>query len=515
MAVIRAVLLPLVAACVAVATVSCTHLPDRVPDSAIQQRLAAAEDLTARGCYRCLKDAAAIYDELLGPSSPAVTTIAQTAHDTYMLLALRELELGIPDSGGRGRAHRLPGITNRRSHEVCERLLSALAARSGDHIVVSHGEDELSPDHRNVVVHLQAGWRHSIVQAYTYVALDCALSLSAGLQPDLDAVLAQYPQSGALRYRRLICTTPFPHEAARALVSADPGFAEVLLAIAQHTIGQRTIVSTYGDLHRAFEAIPESRLIGLNLAGLALGLSRYEEALRYYDHVLTQAPDRDAQLGRVKALTHLKRHREAIATLDQLLLDPSWSPGEKYYWRAVNQLHLSAPDRAYDDALAAQRSWPGSPVHRLAGMAALTLGRLTDARHHLQAWHEMEKDDCEGLLYLGYLESAEKEWSPALQRFTGALTCYEKSVEELSAVIQTLRADRSAQSVGVIEGVTAVLSEAKLLQVASIYNAAVAAKMIGKRQLALDLAKRVLGDAKYGSLAKDFILDIDLIGSSR
>jgi hypothetical protein len=36
--------------------------------------------------------------------------------------------------------------------------------------------------------------------------------------------------------------------------------------------------------------------------------------------------------------------------------------------------------------------------------------------------------------------------------------------------------------------------------------------MLGNRQLALDFARRALGDSKYGGLAKDFILDIDLIG---
>jgi hypothetical protein len=291
----------------------------------------------------------------------------------------------------------------------------------------------------------------------------------------------------------------------------EPRFSELYLAIAQHALGERRILSAYADLTRAFEAIPESRAIALTLAGVALGLVRFDEALRLYDRVLAAGPDRDALLGRVKALTYMNRPDEAIATIDSLMGDSEWNPGEKYYWRALNNLRRSAPEAAYRDAKIAMQSWPGPPVYRLAGIAAFMLGRLPDARHHLQSSVEMDGDDCEALLHLGYIDAAERTWMAALSRFRAAAACFGKSAAAASAEVSAPGTDPSIGD-GVAAGVRTAVAEALALQAAAHYNGALAAKMLGNRQLALDLARRALSDPKYGGLAKDFILDIDLIG---
>jgi hypothetical protein len=59
--------------------------------------LSAADTLVARGCYRCLQDATQIYEQLLRERDVTPQT-AQKAHDSFMLLALRERELGVPAS---------------------------------------------------------------------------------------------------------------------------------------------------------------------------------------------------------------------------------------------------------------------------------------------------------------------------------------------------------------------------------------------------------------------------------
>ena len=96
--------------------------------------------------------------------------------------------------------------------------------------------------------------------------------------------------------------------------------------------------------------------IALALANVTFSYARYADALALFDRILASpalARCRAAgRLGRAKSLSYLKRHDEAIAQLIELLQnDPSNNPGEKYYWRAWNQLQLGRAQLAYDDAI--------------------------------------------------------------------------------------------------------------------------------------------------------------------
>jgi tetratricopeptide (TPR) repeat protein len=510
---LKSLLLPLIVACAVIWPSACAHAPATSRESAFRQRSSAADALVARGCYRCLQEATGIYRQLL-TERYRTALIAQKAHDSFMMLALRERELGVPDSGAALEAHQVGRVATPASHDLCESLLSALASPSTEGRILPDGRDDPRNDYNGLARRLQAAWPSSILPAYGYIALDCSLTLPADLRPRTEDLFAAYPDSLALTYRHLLCQTPLPEAAARELLRSEPRFSELHLALAQHALSERRIVSAHADLTRAFEAIPESRAIGLTLAGVALGLVNFDEALRLYDHVLAAGPSREALLGRVKALTYMNRPGEAIATLDALLGDSEWSPGEKYYWRGLNNLRRSDADAAYKDAKIALQSWPGPPVYRLAGIAAFVLGRLQDARHHLASSVEMDRDDCEALLHLGYVDAAEQIWTAALDRFTSAATCFGKSAVEASAGAPELRTDPSIGG-GLTAGVRTAVAEARALEAAAHFNGALAAKMLGNRALALDFARRALSDPKYGGLAKDFILDIDLIGRSK
>jgi tetratricopeptide (TPR) repeat protein len=489
---------------------ACAHAPAPARDAVLRERSAAADGLAARGCYRCLQEATGIYEQLLAERFRAPVT-AQKAHDTFMMLALRERELGVPDSRAGVKAHQVAGLATAASHDLCQFLLSVLASPSTEGRVLPDGRDDPRDDHNGLAQRLQREWPRSVAHAYGYIALDCWLTLPAELRPRTEDLFAAYPDSLALKYRHFLCQTPLREETARELLRTEPRFSELYLTMAQHALGERRLVSAHAHLTRAFEAIPESRAIALTLADVALGLVRFDEALRLYDHVLAAAPDREAVLGRVKALTYLNRSDEAIATIDSLIGDSEWSPGEKYYWRALNNLRRSALDAAYRDATIAMQSWPGPPVYRLAGIAAFMLGRLPDARRHLQSSIEMDGDDCEALLHLGYIDAAEQAWTAALGRFRSAATCFGASAQRASAGASAPGTDPSIQD-GLAAGVRTAVAEALALQAAAHFNGALAAKMLGNREQALELARRALSDPKYGGLAKDFILDIDLIG---
>src|SRR5688500_11138957 len=68
-------------------------------------QLAAADRLAARGCYLCLKEAAAAYAALLEQSDDPI--LAMKALENNLMIALREMELRIPDSGARDAARAL------------------------------------------------------------------------------------------------------------------------------------------------------------------------------------------------------------------------------------------------------------------------------------------------------------------------------------------------------------------------------------------------------------------------
>ena len=69
----------------------------RVSPEALAARLAEADRLASRGCYLCLKEAAAADAALLGETHDA--TAVTKALETNLMLAIREIDLRIPDSG--------------------------------------------------------------------------------------------------------------------------------------------------------------------------------------------------------------------------------------------------------------------------------------------------------------------------------------------------------------------------------------------------------------------------------
>src|SRR5262245_15495311 len=73
--------------------------------SEVASRLAEADRLASRGCYLCLKEAAAAYASLLGLTDDVGAR--RKALENHLMLALREIELRMPDSGAREAAEQL------------------------------------------------------------------------------------------------------------------------------------------------------------------------------------------------------------------------------------------------------------------------------------------------------------------------------------------------------------------------------------------------------------------------
>src|SRR5688572_22924858 len=80
-------------------------LVPRLAPEVLAARLADADRLASRGCYLCLKEAAAAYAALLAETDDR-TAVAK-ALENNLMLAMREIELRMPDSGARDAAEQL------------------------------------------------------------------------------------------------------------------------------------------------------------------------------------------------------------------------------------------------------------------------------------------------------------------------------------------------------------------------------------------------------------------------
>ncbi len=195
------------------------------------------------------------------------------------------------------------------------------------------------------------------------------------IKAQIDAILAAHPQDLSLKYRMLAFQPTYSGEAARDLIGQETGFGEVHLLIGQRAVMGGNLAGAFRELTRARELLPDSVSISFALANVTFSYARYADALALYDHILSNPAaaglEPQVKLGRAKSLSYLKRHDEAIAQLIELLQnDASNNPGEKYYWRAWNQLQLGRAQLAYEDATTGLNAMRNDAIYRLAGMAS-------------------------------------------------------------------------------------------------------------------------------------------------
>lgn len=281
------------------------------------------------------------------------------------------------------------------------------------------------------------------------------------------------------------------------------------LAIGLDALGLGRVMSAYRELSLAHDIIPESSVIGLALADIALGLRQFEQALRLYEG--SSGGNRsEALLGRAKALTYLGRHSEAMGVMDELIQDPAAKPGDSHYWRAWNLFQMSEFGWAHESAMTALEFWTAPHVYQLAGLTAMRLSRHGEARVHFEAALKSGANDCESMSYLAQIDLHEKAWHHALDRFAAVATCCDRALTGLQ-VASPPYSSKDAPGADIESAATAAeIAQLKALQSSSIYSAAVAAKILGWRDLALDYARRLLADPDYNGRARDFILDIDV-----
>jgi tetratricopeptide (TPR) repeat protein len=439
-------------------------------------RLADADALAAQGCYLCLRDAAFAYQTLLRLSEDP--GLARRALENDLLIAIREIELRLPDSGARARARALAARNTATpgKYDACFQLLDSLDTPPDSGTATFSETRDRQAGRRALAAALETEWPSSAMAAYFYIAAAVGSGQLTELKPQVDAILATYAHNLSVRYRFQAYAPTFSEAAANELLAEEPRFAEIHFLLGQRAVFGAALVTAHRELTEASRGLPDSLAIASSLGRLELVFARYAEALALFDRMLARGPDEAAQLGRAIALSYLQRHREAIAVLDDLLKDPSTLPGDKYYWRAWNYLALIESQQAYDDAKLAMNAMANSEVFKLAGIASYNLTRITEARGYFESSVKMNAAECDASRYLGIIDAAERSWRPAAEHFTTAAACYERAIAALEADVAMKQADPSGLYAGQVAAIQADIAEARLLLDASRRNADVAAR---------------------------------------
>lgn len=469
----------LIAAFTIIWSLGCTaplEPPTLLPRTSVEvlaARLAEADRLAVRGCYLCLKEAAAAYAPLLDLSDdPAVP---RKALENNLMMVLREIELRLPDSGAREAAMQLQS----RVADDYTPYITALDFLAMPLVIggVPSAEIRLRREVRvKLATELEKAWPASAMKAYFYLAMALSAGMLSELKPQLEAILTTHSQDLSLKYRLQAFLPLFSVAASRELIGQETGFGEVHFLLGQRAVLDANLADAHRELTRAGELLPDSVAIMLVFGNVTLAYARYAEALTLFERALAAGPDDTAQIGRAKALSYLGRHTDAIAALDELLKDRQNNPGEKYYWRAWNRLRLAQTQAAYDDAIAALNAMRNNEVYRLAGIASYNLGRLPESRDYFEYALKMNGGDCDAERYLGFIDSADRSWKAAFGRFSNALGCYDEAIARIGTELAEHEKDITGLSNALIARLRADIKEAETLRAASASNVSVAAK---------------------------------------
>jgi tetratricopeptide (TPR) repeat protein len=455
----------------------------RIAPEVLASRLAEADRLASRGCYLCLKEAAAAYASVLAVSDDSM--LVRKALENNLMLSAREIELRIPDSGARGAAEQLRAKVPLAydSYFAALDMMAAPLVTGGVTLQNFRAQREERLKFAEV---LEKEASASVMKAYFYIASVLQLRDFKELKPTVDGILAVHPDDLSLKYRMLAFQPTYSGEAARDLIGQETGFGEVHLLTGQRAFLNGNLASAFRELTRARELLPDSVSITFALANVTFSYARYGDALALFDRILASPAaaglEPQVKLGRAKALSHLKRHDEAIALLIDLLQnDPGNNPGEKYYWRAWNRLQLGQAQLAYDDATTGLNAMRNDAIYRLAGMASFSLNRLGESRAFFEEALKMNRADCDSERYLGLLDSAERSWKPAVGRFTTAASCYEGVIVRLQSELADYEKDITGLSNGLIAAKRVEIREAEALRDQSILNVSAAARNAASR----------------------------------
>ena len=491
------------------------------------ERLEAANAQILKGCLDCLIEA---YGEAVSlRDDPAIGAEATaSAIRSGILVSVREQELGLFDSGhlrsARQMLDALPPLAPELGPiaDLAEVIVAgpstalrmvALESQTRSLVRLSQNQQEWS-------AFLRARMPGDRVASYFWLSLACGIY---GAQVSDSANRGDALADGAavplVAFKDVTSCSRSRTDVLHRVLESEPRFGEIhyflgLAAIAgQPRAGQAGVPDLEladKEFQAAYAWRPLWPAVTLGIANAALTAEDFERAVDFYDQTLRLiAGHGDALLGKIRALTYMKRHTDAIAATD-VLLDSRNNPGEARYWRALNEEQLDLHDAAWDDVELAGRLLVNADVPKLAGIIAINRRELTVARERLEA-SRRRRPDCDTGYYLQIVLSEQREWAEAARVAGESASCFDKEEATLRDEIERFQnAPNLTPEAAVKRDRQVAKREQQIAANARMranawFNAAAASFNLGKSADARAFAEKVLDDLQFGERARDLI----------
>jgi hypothetical protein len=407
-------------------------------------RLDLADAKVLQGCYDCLLEAHDAY--AAAAAGRARPLVIQRLFETDLLIALREREFALADSGAAGRARALlPELAPALEGGRYLRLLEAIPAEHGSWSRAEVREFraarmEAANAMTSELVWLDSAGLADPVRRYLAMTIACVYPAGRGPRmaprPQITRPAAAAPP--LVRYRMAACVGD--DSAALAAVRADvPAFPEVAYLLGVNAVS--AIAKGGGPdprplIAEAAARFPDAVAVTFLSAALQRSIGNCEAALPLYATVIGARPEHeDAWLGRTICLTDLGRRREAIDAATHLVDRRFDNAREAQYWRAFNHHQLGELDLARQDIEAVRKSQVTLQALQLAGIIEHDQDDLDQAEADLTFVVRQSSGYCTAQWYLAMVFVKRKDWPKAADGFDTARLCYATDVEGRQVVL--------------------------------------------------------------------------------
>jgi tetratricopeptide (TPR) repeat protein len=499
---------------IAIACAACSPRQARPgqPAERPEAKLLRADGLVERGCYLCLGDALALYRELIGAGfRPAL--VRDRVFRAATLMGVRQREVGILPAG------ELPGVVSPGHETIAQAGGGVPYAEVAAAIPwsVSGVMSGLPDVDREVTSGRLPAWRAQLgpladdgdpFAAYLLVALKCSYAWSSSRAPDLSRYTAAHPASLGLAFRVGMCR-PVDEQALQEVVRREPRFVEADFVLGQLCARRGDAGQAEQHYRRVIEGLPRLIAAPIALGDLLADAEEFEAALDLYERALDLAPEhRQALLGRIRSLSNLERHREALGVCDTVIRLGAWYLGPAYYWRAWNLYALNDVQGAWPAIQTAKQYLQTADVFELSGVIAFDRGDFTEARLELAEALRRNNSMCRPRFYLGRVRMDAREWIGAAGWFAQGATCYAdgaaataQKMEEVrrSATLPDLRRAR------LLDRYQKEMTAGEHAAALSAYHAAVNYANAGMADWAIAQAERALRDDQLKTPAAELL----------
>jgi tetratricopeptide (TPR) repeat protein len=491
---------------------ACSSPPKRpavVPGPSPAERLAAADALVRAGCLDCLAAAFREYDSLRSIPAAADAAVAGAAQSAA-LLAIRERDLGMEDSGYLTRARELspPSTFRAQLLEIADSLPTRGPGRQvSDDVELAR----MQAANRN-----RAAWTDALrlhadedpLSAYLWLSFNCAY-VGAGQQTvgEWLTVVPTWRQTPLFAFKAAVCGA-YTRSSFDAVLEVEPRFMELHYYIGLSAAFSGRMDDSMEHLLLAYAWRPRWPAVTNALAADYIALEEFDKAIEFYDRTLEVVPAfPDALLGKAKAQTYAGSYTDAIATLDRLLALERWLVGDARYWRAQNELQLDRLDAAWDDVELAAKLMRNAAVPKLAGIIAYRRHQLDIARAKFDESWRLGRDDCETGFYLGIVLGEQSTWRRTAEVLTDTTACLEKAEERLKTEIAAIRvsADHPERERRQIRRREEEIAKGRRMTATSWFNIAVSYYSLSRKDEARQYAEKVADDEQFGERARELL----------